>query len=651
LASGASLETAFFDVGVLRYYSFRALNRSGFAIQILVEVVVNKQDDLGDPNGIQNVGTITDGWLTVQDGAEVLLCDNMVTKFGLDTGQFNRIWDVKIHVRDDGENKTDAKVTLDYFIFGSSPADCFTEDNPLTAIDCPDKPNSDGDSWGDACDNCPNDDNEDQADVDGDGVGDVCDNCPDDINPGQEDTFGDIDGDACDCRDKPNSDSDSLGDECDNCPTIDNEDQMDTDDDGVGNACDNCPDDENEDQADCDGNGTGDACEASGPGSGLGCDNNDLAATSAVFFDCFKTICYNNWGGGPALFVPTIDGDTVTHTSVSGNDENKSIGGAPGSGNLDLTVFRYFSAKGTNTSAVPIQVRVAVGVNDTAPSGANRGFEDISGGDQSGGFSIIQPGGVYYVCGDAYGTLVEIYEDVNEGDPLFIGDISLNVKADPPGANPNVEFKWDFLIFSSDPGDCFCEDNPPTLDSGPPALSGCDNITQGADDMSGAVVNFASPTATDDCDPSPQVECDEESGSVFPIGKTQVNCTATDFAGKQSMCSFDITVEPLGGLVQGGDSNGDGTVNGADPVFLLNLLFLNAFLPQPCEVNGPYNQGGNLEVHDWNGDDLVNISDGAAGLNWVFNSLLGFPAHALGEDCAVVVGCPNDPDICVTKAP
>jgi hypothetical protein len=54
---------------------------------------------------------------------------------------------------------------------------------------------------------------------------------------------------------------------------------------------------------------------------------------------------------------------------------------------------------------------------------------------------------------------------------------------------------------------------------------------------SGAPVSFA-PTATDLVDPASVVTCDPESGSVFPLGATQVTCTATDASGN----SVDKTI-------------------------------------------------------------------------------------------------------------
>ena len=145
-----------------------------------------------------------------------------------------------------------------------------TKTDFITVLDSTGTMDTDGDGWGDACDNCPNDPNPDQADSDGDGVGDACDNCPDDYNPDQADGdnyYPDGVGDVCDnCPtvynpDQADTDGDTFADACDNCPEDANADQADVDNDQVGDVCDNCPDDYNPDQVDADNDGLGDVCD------------------------------------------------------------------------------------------------------------------------------------------------------------------------------------------------------------------------------------------------------------------------------------------------------------------------------------------------------------------------------------------------------
>jgi hypothetical protein len=133
-----------------------------------------------------------------------------------------------------------------------------------------DQANDDGDQHGDRCDadydgdgdtvapeyrypggppadNCPGTWNKDQLDTDGDGVGDVCDvdtdvdgtadvfdNCPTTYNFGQGDIDADTQGDACD----GDMDGDGLANGADNCADVYNPDQRDDDRDGRGYLCD-----------------------------------------------------------------------------------------------------------------------------------------------------------------------------------------------------------------------------------------------------------------------------------------------------------------------------------------------------------------------------------------------------------------------------
>ena len=55
------------------------------------------------------------------------------------------------------------------------------------------------------------------------------------------------------------------------------------------------------------------------------------------------------------------------------------------------------------------------------------------------------------------------------------------------------------------------------------------------------VVNFTV-TATDNADPTPTINTNFPSGYAFPVGTTTVTATATDDAGNQSTCQFNVTV-------------------------------------------------------------------------------------------------------------
>jgi len=81
------------------------------------------------------------------------------------------------------------------------------------------------------------------------------------------------------------------------------------------------------------------------------------------------------------------------------------------------------------------------------------------------------------------------------------------------------------------------------VDTTAPVLSGMpgdQSLT--TDDPSGAIVTYQSPTATDIVDPSPTVLCAPASGSTFPLGSTNVTCTATDASGRSSAASFTVDV-------------------------------------------------------------------------------------------------------------
>jgi len=95
------------------------------------------------------------------------------------------------------------------------------------------------------------------------------------------------------------------------------------------------------------------------------------------------------------------------------------------------------------------------------------------------------------------------------------------------------------------------------VDTTPPTFFLHNDVTINTLDPAGSVY-FFTVTVSDDTDPDPVVTCSPESGSFFPIGITQIDCTATDASGNSvTKTLFFLTV------VFVGDSDGDG-IN--DPV-------------------------------------------------------------------------------------
>jgi hypothetical protein len=75
-----------------------------------------------------------------------------------------------------------------------------------------------------------------------------------------------------------------------------------------------------------------------------------------------------------------------------------------------------------------------------------------------------------------------------------------------------------------------------------PAFTPIADLTIPATDASGAVVTYDLPTAVDQIDGSLQASCLPAPGSLFPVGKTQVTCTASDKSSNSSLASFIVTV-------------------------------------------------------------------------------------------------------------
>jgi murein DD-endopeptidase MepM/ murein hydrolase activator NlpD len=91
------------------------------------------------------------------------------------------------------------------------------------------------------------------------------------------------------------------------------------------------------------------------------------------------------------------------------------------------------------------------------------------------------------------------------------------------------------------------QENPATPeavapDTTSPVLSQPGELVAAAADAGGAVVTYDAPAASDETDGPLGVNCAPASGSLFPLGRSLVTCSATDSSGNYAEVVFPITV-------------------------------------------------------------------------------------------------------------
>jgi len=88
---------------------------------------------------------------------------------------------------------------------------------------------------------------------------------------------------------------------------------------------------------------------------------------------------------------------------------------------------------------------------------------------------------------------------------------------------------------------------PPPVVADAPTLSCIEGVSRATVNAAGLAVNYETPSVSGG-QGSVSVTCSPQSGQTFPIGTTEVSCTATDSLSRTGSCSFSISVSKLATL-------------------------------------------------------------------------------------------------------
>ena len=218
------------------------------------------------------------------------------------------------------------------------------------------------------------------------------------------------------------------------------------------------------------------------------------------------------------------EGATVTYsaTATDANPTNPTVTCSPASGStfalgtttVNCSATDAVGNQGTGNFKVTVADTLApvvadpddIGVEAAGPNGVTVTFDTPTATD-------VNPANPSVTC------------DRESGSVFALGETTVTCSATDAAGNTGSS---SFTVTVSDTTD--------------PILTVPENITVEATGPDGAEVDFEI-SASDLVDGDVTVTCLPASGSIFDLGTTTVNCSATDLAGNEGTASFDVTVE------------------------------------------------------------------------------------------------------------
>ena len=262
--------------------------------------------------------------------------------------------------------------------------------------------------------------------------------------------------------------------------------------------------------------------------------NDGRGNTGHVFFNVTVTLTDDQ----PPTFTPPLPAPPTTEATGPGGaavswtilatdnvDPNPTINCSPASGStfaIGTTAVqcRATDDAGNFTDAAPFNVTV---VDTTPPTLTVPGDQNVET-ENPGGKAVTYSVTAFDIVS---GSLTPNCNH-NSGDIFPIGTTAVHCTAtDGAGKSSSGDFNVTVAL----------------VDHAPPVLSGYGDKTVEANGPAGSVVNFPTPTAVDALDgPIAAVFCAPPSASVFPLGTTAVDCSATDNHGNTGHATFNVTV-------------------------------------------------------------------------------------------------------------